>query len=423
MTDTQDIDITTTEELEETVDADLLRASILYFLEEAIGYRHTLHWLRRYFEEGSLDDLRQLVIQIGRENFVDFKRLMQAAEGNDEACWDMIELLFRQGIKIPMDWLDAESVKDFNTQKSTTPVDPAILTAMRYGSNNNLQHAVGNNWALYNWIDENQKSNAGLNALALLNYSVETVFEIRNDFNKLFDFVALLLGKDTTVLDTVVNDDLNLFSKAVSTYFAGKEWAVKNLTMAVLTAPDLNWKDALSRNQIKSKKWLLEKLQQQTNWFAKSSAFSKEKTVIVVGGWVGILPFLSSLEKSEFSSVINVDIDQTVHPAATILNGQNFRSYRNLDKDIRSIDFSKFESPVIIDTIVEHFENHSDWLRSLPSGTQVVLQGNDMFDVPDHVNCHKNLDEFVDSCGLSKIQWQGELTLPGCTRYMVIGTT
>lgn len=420
MTDTQDIDIP---ETEETVDADLLRASILYFLEESIGYRHTLHWLRRYFEDESIEDLRQLIVAIGRENFVDFKRLIQAADGNDEACWDMIELLFRQGIKIPTDWLDIESVKDFNTQKSTTPVDPAILSAMRYGSQNNLKQAVGNNWALYNWIQTNQDSHAGLNALALLNYSIETVFEIRNDFNKLFDFVALLLGKESTVLDTIINDDLNLFSKSVSPYFAGKEWAVKNLTMAVLTLPELNWKDALSRNQVKSKKWLLEKLQQRTNWFAKSSTFSKETTVTVVGGWVGILPFLSSLDNGPFSSVINVDIDQTVHPAATILNGQNFRNYKNLAKDIRSIDFTKVESPVIIDTIVEHFADHSTWIKSLPKGTKIVLQGNDMFDVPDHVNCHKNLDEFVDACGLENVIWQGELTLPGCTRFMVIGTT
>jgi hypothetical protein len=46
-----------------------------------------------------------------------------------------------------------------------------------------------------------------------------------------------------------------------------------------------------------------------------------------------------------------------------------------------------------------------------------------MFDVPDHVNCHNSLAEFLNSCGLKNIMWAGELALFKCTRFMAIGTT
>jgi hypothetical protein len=143
----------------------------------------------------------------------------------------------------------------------------------------------------------------------------------------------------------------------------------------------------------------------------------------LVGGWVGLLPFIAAVRNQKLGAVINVDIDESTHLPAKVLNGQHYTEFRNLAKDIRTLDFNKFKNFVIVDTIVEHFENHAEWIQSLPAGTKLILQGNDMFDVPDHVNCHHNLDEFVDTCGLAKVIWQGELTMPGCTRFMVIGTT
>jgi hypothetical protein len=128
------------------------------------------------------------------------------------------------------------------------------------------------------------------------------------------------------------------------------------------------------------------------------------------------------MEGKELGKVVNIDIDSTVHNAAKSLNSSFNPFYSNLDTDIRLVDFLAYKNPLIIDTIVEHFENHGDWVKTLPAGTDVVLQGNNMFDVVDHVNCHSSLSQFVKSCGLSKIKWQGELVLNKCNRYMVIGT-
>ena len=97
--------------------------------------------------------------------------------------------------------------------------------------------------------------------------------------------------------------------------------------------------------------------------------------------------------------------------------------FRTNVNDVRNLNIAKYEKPIVIDTIVEHFKDHGEWVKTLPKKAMIVLQGNDMFDVPDHVNCHKTLEEFVESCGLNNIIWAGELNLYKCTRYMVIGTT
>jgi hypothetical protein len=187
----------------------------------------------------------------------------------------------------------------------------------------------------------------------------------------------------------------------------------------------LNWKDALSRNQVKSKKWLLAKLSAYLSSNRRGNIFASKAetpTMIIVGGWVGILPFLASMQGMKLGKVVNIDVDTTVHEAATSLNSQFIPLFSNLDKDIRVVDFMSYKNPLIIDTIVEHFKNHDRWVKSLPAGTEVVLQGNNMFDVVDHVNCHNSLIEFVKTSGLAKIKWQGELVLHKCNRYMAIGT-
>lgn len=399
------------------------KIAILYFLEEACGYRHSLHWLRRWMETGQDSDLKHLIVEIGRENFFDFERLMQAVDGDDEASWEMISLLSQQGIIVPDEWRP-EANEDgslFSQTLQLTPAPESLLYSLCNGETN-FNTALGNNWALFNWIQENKNVHPQLDALGILNYSMQKLIDSRSNIYEVCYFVRLLLGKNS-LIENVINEDLELFATNVGAYFANKEWIAKNLMLAIQNGPDENWKDALSRNQIKSKIWLLDKLE-QTKWFSQTQSVMKENpTTVLVGGWVGLLPFVAATRKQKLGPVINVDIDESTHLPAKVLNGQHYAEFRNLAKDIRTMDFTKLKNFVIIDTIVEHFQDHGQWLKTLPKGTRVVLQGNDMFDVPDHVNCHHNLDEFVAACDLNKVIWQGELTLPGCTRFMVIGTT
>lgn len=281
--------------------------AVLYFIEEALGYRQSLHWLRRYLETDSADCLRGLIKEVCRENFL------------HDDLWQKVDMA-------------------------------------------TIDEARG-------WIGK------------------PSLLDLVNGF-----------------------DD---FSEIVGNYFQNKDQVISRLQRAITRSPEVNWIDALSRNQIRSKIWLIEQVKKQ-GWF-------DAEEIVMVGGWIGMIPFLASNLGLRLNDIINIDMDQKCHAAALVLNRRLHGSFINVGEDVRSLDFSQKSNALIIDTIVEHFENHGDWLKTLPKGTRVVLQSNDMFGLPDHVNCHNNLEEFVDDCDLAEISWQGQLEQIGCTRYMILG--
>jgi hypothetical protein len=271
-----------------------LRSSILYFVDEAIGFRKSIHHFHRWLETNERKELVQLVIEIGYEQFVNLTELVSAINNNSK---DEIDLAL-------------EAINLYGFFKTTD--DLAKIKAM---------------------LEEDA--------------SIRTVV---NFLNQYLDY--------STLLTCVVNDDIILLGNVLAFYYPSDKKYISQLALTVCNYPDLNWKDALSRNQIKSKKWLLNKVSdylasnKRVNLFAE-----KEKTTsIIVGGWVGILPFLAIMERIELGKVINVDIDSTVHNAAKSLNSSFNPFYSNLDSDIRQVDFSAYKNPLIIDTIVEHFD-------------------------------------------------------------------
>jgi hypothetical protein len=78
---------------------------------------------------------------------------------------------------------------------------------------------------------------------------------------------------------------------------------------------------------------------------------------------------------------------------------------------------------LIINTSTEHFDSMA-WFDSIPRGTRIILQGNNM-PHDDHVIHSDTLDEFVDQYSLSEVIYKGEkeFVYPNWkfTRYMVIG--
>lgn len=295
------------------------KIALLYFLEEALGFRVGLHWLRRYLEQGQDKDLENLVITVIREHVFDYDQWSEITDGQD--------------FKMPLD-----------------------------------------------------------QAIAKIKSCV----------------------KEETLLDLV--DDQGDFAAIIGRYFGSQSWVVSTLAKAIETVPSVNWKDALSRNQIKSKLWLLENMDRR-GWLKPDSK------ILLVGGWVGILPFLISVKGYAVAEVINVDLDVAVHPVARILNhGADFK-FTSVKKDVRSLDLGDYEDYIIVDTIVEHFADHGLWLESLPADTKVVLQGNNMFGLEDHVNCHHDVFEFLESCGIPIVHYLGFKDLYRCDRFMLIGET
>lgn len=382
-----------------------LRSSLLYFVDEAIGYRHSLHFFHRWLETGEQSELEGLILEVGREKFVDLRPLLETVKdpSNPSGTFALHNFMKQFGIF-------SAKEEDFDIVK-IAPLPDLDNTIPEY--------LEGNNWVMHNWVESNTHKNRSPF------YTIATTFKLLADCNKdfilIFKLLEQMFGKDTTLFSAVLNNDIQLLGNLLSQYYPTEKQYIVKLAQAISSDPDLNWKDALSRNQVKSKLWLIEKLI-QTKVIPKSRGITDvETSTLVVGGWVGMLPFLASMLGKNLDSVTNVDIDITVHSAALTLNSGLHRNFKNSGNDARTLDLQKYKKLLVIDTIVEHFENHGNWVKTLPVGTTVILQGNDMFDVPDHVNCHATLEEFLGSCGLNNIIWAGELRLYNCTRYMAIG--
>ena len=146
-------------------------------------------------------------------------------------------------------------------------------------------------------------------------------------------------------------------------------------------------KDAFSNGQIDSKLWLCRELE-KLDWSSKLTH--------IYGGWYGMLAFLLlSREKFNVERIESFDIDESCASVANMLNenwvikDDKFRAYTaNCNGDYLG------DSDLIINTSAEHFPS-MDWFTSIPSGTRVIVQGNNM-PHDDHYACSNSLDDFVN---------------------------
>jgi hypothetical protein len=382
-----------------------LRSSLLYFVDEAIGYRHSIHFLHRWIETGEQAELEGLILEVGRELFVDLQPIIDTVKDPANTAGRTALQRFMQTHGI---------YRYDNPDVKVLPVPELDNTVPNY--------LEGNAWVMHNWVEQNTMHN--VSPYFAIGKAHGLFHEAHENFIKIFDLLELMFGKGNTLFSAVKDNDIKLLGQLVSKYYPGCSKHINRLAQSLEEHPDLNWKDALSRNQIKSKLWLIEQLDSlKLLPSSKKTVLGSNTNVLLVGGWVGMLPFLTDMKNKFLDTVINVDIDESVHAASMDLNSISQSKFRTNVNDVRNLNIAKYEKPIVIDTIVEHFKDHGEWVKTLPKKAMIVLQGNDMFDVPDHVNCHKTLEEFVESCGLNNIIWAGELNLYKCTRYMVIGTT
>jgi hypothetical protein len=75
----------------------------------------------------------------------------------------------------------------------------------------------------------------------------------------------------------------------------------------------------------------------------------------------------------------------------------------------------------IINTSCEHIEHYKDWYNKIPLGKLVILQGNNYFEIVEHVNCSNNITEFSLKSPMTTVLFEGELELPKYKRFMKIG--
>ena len=183
---------------------------------------------------------------------------------------------------------------------------------------------------------------------------------------------------------------------------------------------------ALNRKQTTSKLWLLDKLFECYGGNLGS--------VYILGGWYCVLGALIFHDpRFKVIKVISIDLNPNCAPIANSLNATSSAMgvFEPLTADILnmkygeteiSIDNQSFPPPsILINTSCEHIADFSTWFKSLPNNVLLVLQSNNYFSEPEHVNSVPNLSAFKQLAPLGSILYEGALELDKYTRFMLIG--
>ena len=204
------------------------------------------------------------------------------------------------------------------------------------------------------------------------------------------------------------------------------------LPKTIRSFPRLNVKDAYARGQLHSKKWLVTELEKIGMHLG---------TVFLCAGWYGTLAtMLFESQKIHLDKIRSFDIDSTCWQIAESINKpwvMDEWKFKATTQDIHSINFKEysyttlrsngterelFDIPkTVINTSCEHIENWEEWWNKIPNGKLCILQSNNYFELPEHINCVKDVGHFKSIAPMSNYLYTGELMLGKYTRYMLIG--
>jgi hypothetical protein len=177
-------------------------------------------------------------------------------------------------------------------------------------------------------------------------------------------------------------------------------------------------KDAFSSGQITSKIWLCEELEK---------LFESIDRVWIYGGWYGVSAFLlQSRGRIKIGEIRSYDLDPQCEAVADMINENwviNNWQFKAKTQDCNLLDLDWNGPDLVINTSTEHFES-LDWWNSIPKGTTVALQGNNM-PHEDHHIYSSSLDEFIRTYPVSTLLYRGQKDFEYPTwkfsRFMLIG--
>ena len=199
--------------------------------------------------------------------------------------------------------------------------------------------------------------------------------------------------------------------------------------------------DAFSRGQVQSKIWLVNELEKVRTQLSNPVY----KHVLLMAGWYGQLKSIYD-QKLTYRKMRILDMDRTACEISdSVFNLYDIEDYKvkSVCADINSLkiyktgfefdieNFSsgkiiteKFLPDLIINTSAEHMDEQ--WFnqirfKQLESNPIVAIQSNNLFDVPEHINCVHSVDHMKKKFPMSEILYEGELQLKGYKRFMLIG--
>lgn len=183
-------------------------------------------------------------------------------------------------------------------------------------------------------------------------------------------------------------------------------------------------KDAFSKGQIASKKWLIEELQNLDN--------HSFENIAILGCWIGA-SVDSLVETLDTQRIYGIDADPVAIDLAEQLNQhhvQNSWKFKGVVEDVNMLDTSTMQFQIggelievqpdmVINTSCEHMGN--DWFNSASATQLIVMQTNNFKDWHEHVNCVTSVKDMQEKYPLTETLYAGELITPAYTRFMQIG--
>ena len=189
--------------------------------------------------------------------------------------------------------------------------------------------------------------------------------------------------------------------------------------------------DCLSQGQIKSKKWLIEVLE---------DAGVNIGITFLCAGWYGLLGSMILESKIRCTNITSFDLDPSTENIANIFNKRHILDewrFKHVCQDIFDIKFGGhifdvtrsdgstekiWETPdTVINTSCEHIRYFDNWYSKMPIGTLCIFQTNDYYQIEEHINCSKTLEEFASQTPMRKVVYEGERDLGKYKRFMRIG--
>jgi hypothetical protein len=190
---------------------------------------------------------------------------------------------------------------------------------------------------------------------------------------------------------------------------------VAGLARVISKHPEADIANAFNHKQVACKMW------------ARDSLFEtcggRYRHIWVLGGWYGVLPaMLFNDARFDIAAIDSIDIDPDVAAVAKTLNREAGDRFRAVTGDMYALDYGSDRPDLVVNTSCEHIADLPAWLAILPQGTNVLLQSNDYFSEPTHINCVASLAAFEAMAALKEVHFSGELPTKNYTRFMLIGS-
>ena len=185
----------------------------------------------------------------------------------------------------------------------------------------------------------------------------------------------------------------------------------KNIIKEARHNPDLL--DSYSPNQFKSKEVLI-------NHVNSLNILDEKSEITILGSWYGsiLIPAFKQVKR-----ITSIDVDDKV---IRIAKQRLFKHYTNTDfitADVFNLGKFKYgveNSNLIINTSCEHMRSMKE--LDLNTNAYFAFQSNNMFDIPTHINCVNNIEEFKQQIpNNAKILIEDHIKDDRGTRFLLIG--